>query len=101
MFFLLNVGHFLSISRLDITILKFFLIIKFFLAFQWSCKIFSVYRFAVLRPLVKHWRSQAVNIVVYSDDGMAVCLSRHECDNIAKKKKKKEKKKVRSDSKQS
>ena len=34
----------------------------------------------VMRPLVKHWRSQAYRIVVYLDDGLGVCPSfAHHC----------------------
>ena len=33
----------------------------------------------VMRPLVKHWRSQAVRIVVYLDDGLGVCGTKDNC----------------------
>jgi len=32
-----------------------------------------------MRPLVKHWRSQAIRIVVYLDDGLGVCGSKDTC----------------------
>ena len=33
----------------------------------------------VMRPLVKHWRSQALRIVVYLDDGLGVCGTKDTC----------------------
>jgi len=33
----------------------------------------------VMRPLVKHWFSQAIRIVVYLDDGLGVCGSKDTC----------------------
>ena len=33
----------------------------------------------VMRPLVKHWRTQALRIVVYLDDGLGVCVTKDTC----------------------
>ena len=33
----------------------------------------------VMRPLVKHWRSQALRIVVYLDDSLGVCSTKNTC----------------------
>ena len=33
----------------------------------------------VMRPLVKHWRFQALRIVVYLDDGLVVCGTKDDC----------------------
>ena len=33
----------------------------------------------VMRPLAKHWRSQALRIVVYLDDGLRVCGTKDTC----------------------
>ena len=32
-----------------------------------------------MRPLVKHWRSQALRIVIYLDDGLGVCAAKDIC----------------------
>ena len=32
-----------------------------------------------MRSLVKHWRSQALRIVVYLDDGLGVCATKDTC----------------------
>ena len=32
-----------------------------------------------MRPLVKHWCSQALHIVVYLDDGLGVCGTKDTC----------------------
>ena len=32
-----------------------------------------------MRPLVKHWCSQTLHIVVYLDDGLGVCGTKHTC----------------------
>ena len=62
-----------------------------FLGFQWVRKYFKFvvlpfglsmvpYIFTkVVRPLVKHWRSQALRIVVYLDDGLGVCGAKDTC----------------------
>ena len=39
----------------------------------------------VTRPLVKHWRTTAVNIVVYLEDGMGACKTFSACMNQASK----------------
>ena len=33
----------------------------------------------VLRPLIRHWRLQAIKIVVYLDDGLGVCPTFPDC----------------------
>ena len=37
-----------------------------------ACYIFT----KLTRPLIKYWRAQGLNVFIYIDDGLAVCLSR-------------------------
>ena len=56
------------------------------MGFQQGSKIFKfdlstgTYIFTkVMRPLVKHWCSQALRVVVYLDDGLGVCGTKDTC----------------------
>ena len=40
----------------------------------------SIYFSKVMRPLVKYWRSEAISIVVYLDDGISAAQSFSKCE---------------------
>ena len=88
-------GLILSILSLDTIMLRFIPHIKDFSVFRgFSMGFENIFKFVVLpfglttgayiftkvmRPLVKHWRSQAFRIVVYLGDGLGVCGTKQNC----------------------
>ena len=70
-----SISGFLFIGLMEFSVFCLFFFLEFTqLPFGLSsaCYIFT----KLTRPLIKYWRAQGLNVFIYIDDGLAVCLSR-------------------------